>query len=145
MIKKYEIQVNCLLSFYLDGEKTENNEEHYFHTSDDEFFNYAKENSDQYGLYEVTFRINNRSNEMMFDIDWILESERHAVIETDFAVEGKSVDAKKEEQFGFVVLIDRADMSEEQVKNLLISDGLKIKYKTGSNYDDYQEIYFKSK
>ncbi len=145
MIKKYEIQVNCLLSFYLDGEKTEDNEEHYFHTSDDEFFNYAKENSDQYGLYEVTFRINNRSNEMMFDIDWILESERHAVIETDFAVEGKSVDAKKEEQFGFVVLIDRADMSEEQVKNLLISDGLKIKYKTGSNYDDYQEIYFKSK
>ena len=100
---------------------------------------------DRYGLYEVTFRINNRSNEMMFDIDWILESERHAVIETDFAVEGKSVDAKKEEQFGFVVLIDRSDMSEEQVKNLLISDGLKIKYKTGSNYDDYQEIYFKSK
>lgn len=27
MIKKYEIQVNCLLSFYLDGEKTEDNEE----------------------------------------------------------------------------------------------------------------------
>lgn len=30
MIKKYEIQVKGLLTFYLDGEKIENNEEHFF-------------------------------------------------------------------------------------------------------------------
>lgn len=95
MIKKYEIQVKGLLTFYLDGEKIENNEEHFFHTSDDEFFKNVMEHSDQYGLYEVTVSINNRSNEMMFDVGWILDSERHAVIETDFAVEGISVGAKK--------------------------------------------------
>lgn len=37
MMKKYEIQVNGLLTFYLDGEKIENNEEHFFHTSNDDF------------------------------------------------------------------------------------------------------------
>ena len=95
MIKKYEIQVKGLLTFYLDGEKIENNEEHFFHTSDDEFFKNVTEHSDQYGLYEVTVSINNRSNEMMLDVGWILDSERHAVIETDFAVEGISVEAKK--------------------------------------------------
>ena len=30
MIKKYEIQVNGVLTFYLDGEKIENCEEHFF-------------------------------------------------------------------------------------------------------------------
>ena len=95
MIKKYEIQVKGLLTFYLDGEKIENNEEHFFHTSDDEFFKNVTEHSDQYGLYEVNFKINNESNKMMFDIDWILDSEKHAVIETDYTVEGRSVDAKK--------------------------------------------------
>ena len=94
MIKKYEIQVNGLLTFYLDGEKIENCEEHFFYTSDDDLFNNIKKNSDQYGLYEVTVSINNRSNEMMFDIDWKLDSERHAVIETDFTVEGKCVELK---------------------------------------------------
>ncbi len=145
MMKKYEIQVNGLLTFYLDGKKIENNEEHFFHTSNDEFFNNLKEHSDQYGLYEVTVSINNRSNEMMFDVDWKLDSERHAVIETDFTVEGRSVDAKKEEQSCLVVLIDNPDMSEEQVKDLLISGGLKLIYKTDDNADGYQEIYFTSK
>ena len=145
MIKKYEIQVKGLLTFYLDGEKIENNEEHFFHTSNDEFFNNLKEHSDQYGLYEVTVSINNRSNEMMFDVDWKLDSERHAVIETDFTVEGRSVDAKKEEQSCLVVLIDNPDMSEKQVKDLLISGGLKLIYKTDDNADGYQEIYFTSK
>ena len=145
MIKKYEIQVKGLLTFYLDGEKIENNEEHFFHTSDDEFFKNVMEHSDQYGLYEVTVSINNRSNEMMFDVDWKLDSERHAVIETDFTVEGRSVDAKKEEQSCLVVLIDNPDMSEKQVKDLLISSGLKLIYKTDDNADGYQEIYFTSK
>lgn len=145
MIKKYEIQVKGLLTFYLDGEKIENNEEHFFHTSDDEFFKNVKEHSDQYGLYEVTVSINNRSNEMMLDVDWKLDSERHAVIETDFTVEGRSVDAKKEEQSCLVVLIDNPDMSEKQVKDLLISSGLKLIYKTDDNADGYQEIYFTSK
>ena len=93
------------------------------------------EHSDQYGLYEVTVSINNRSNEMMFDVGWILDSERHAVIETDFAVEGISVGAKKDGQFNFVVLTDKPDLSEEQVKNLLISDGLKLTYQTESGAD----------
>ena len=145
MMKKYEIQVNGLLTFYLDGEKIENNEEHFFHTSNEEFFNNLKEHSDQYGLYEVNFKINNDSNKMMFDIDWILDSEKHAVIETDYTVEGRSVDAKKEEQSCLVVLIDNPDMSEEQVKDLLISGGLKLIYKTDDNADGYQEIYFTSK
>lgn len=145
MIKKYEIQVKGLLTFYLDGEKIENNEEHFFHTSDDEFFKNVMEHSDQYGLYEVNFKINNESNKMMFDIDWILDSEKHAVIETDYTVEGRSVDAKKEEQSCLVVLIDNPDMSEEQVKDLLISGGLKLIYKTDDNADGYQEIYFTSK
>lgn len=145
MMKKYEIQVNGLLTFYLDGEKIENNEEHFFHTSNEEFFNNLKEHSDQYGLYEVNFKINNESNEMMFDIDWKLDSERHAVIETDFTVEGRSVDAKKEEQSGLVVLIDNPDMSEEQVIDLLISSGLKTIYYTHDNIDSCQEIYFTSK
>lgn len=135
MIKKYEIQVKGLLTFYLDGEKIENNEEHFFHTSDDEFFKNVMEHSDQYGLYAVTVRINNRSNEMMFNVGWILDSERHAVIETDFAVEGISVGAKKDGQFNFVVLTDKPDLSEEQVKNLLISDGLKLTYQTESGAD----------
>ena len=135
MIKKYEIQVKGLLTFYLDGEKIENNEEHFFHTSDDEFFKNVMEHSDQYGLYEVTVSINNRSNEMMFDVGWILDSEKHAVIETDFAVEGISVGAKKDGQFNFVVLTDKPDLSEEQVKNLLISDGLKLTYQTESGAD----------
>lgn len=144
MIKKYEIQVKGLLTFYLDGEKIENNEEHFFHTSDDEFFKNVMEHSDQYGLYEVTVSINNRSNEMMFDIGWILDSERHAVIETDFAVEGISVGAKKDGQFNFVVLTDKPDLSEEQVKNLLISDGLKLTYQTESGADIHNnEIHIK--
>lgn len=144
MMKKYEIQANGLLTFYLDGKKIENNEEHFFHTSNDEFFNNLKEHSDQYGLYEVTVSINNRSNEMMFDVDWKLDSERHAVIETDFTVEGRSVDAKKDGQFGFVVLADKPDLSEEQVKNLLISDGLKLTYQTESGADIHNnEIYIK--
>ena len=145
MMKKYEIQVNGLVTFYLDGEKIENNEEHFFHTSNEEFFNNLKEHSDQYGLYEVNFKINNESNEMMFDIDWKLDSERHAVIETDFTVEGRSVDANKEEQSGLVVLIDNPDMSEEQVIDLLISSGLKTIYYTHDNIDSCQEIYFTSK
>lgn len=144
MIKKYEIQVKGLLTFYLDGEKIENNEEHFFHTSDDEFFKNVMEHSDQYGLYEVTVSINNRSNEMMFDVGWILDSERHAVIETDFAVEGISVGAKKDGQFNFVVLTDKPNLSEEQVKNLLISDGLKLTYQTESGADIHNnEIYIK--
>ncbi len=144
MIKKYEIQVKGLLTFYLDGEKIENNEEHFFHTSDDEFFKNVMEHSDQYGLYEVTVSINNRSNEMMFDVGWILDSERHAVIETDFAVEGISVGAKKDGQFNFVVLTDKPDLSEEQVKNLLISDGLKLTYQTESGTDIHNnEIHIK--
>lgn len=144
MIKKYEIQVKGLLTFYLDGEKIENNEEHFFHTSDDEFFKNITEHSDQYGLYEVTVSINNRSNEMMFDVGWILDSERHAVIETDFAVEGISVGAKKDGQFNFVVLTDKPDLSEEQVKNLLISDGLKLTYQTESGADIHNnEIHIK--
>lgn len=144
MIKKYEIQVNGLLTFYLDGEKIENNEEHFFHTSDDEFFKNVMEHSDQYGLYEVTVSINNRSNEMMFDVGWILDSERHAVIETDFAVEGISVGAKKDGQFNFVVLTDKPDLSEEQVKNLLISNGLKLTYQTESGADIHNnEIHIK--
>lgn len=144
MMKKYEIQVNGLLTFYLDGEKIENNEEHFFHTSNEEFFNNLKEHSDQYGLYEVTVSINNRSNEMMFDVDWKLDSERHAVIETDFTVEGRSVDAKKDGQFSFVVLADKPDLSEEQVKNLLISDGLKLTYQTENGADIHNnEIYIK--
>ena len=144
MIKKYEIQVKGLLTFYLDGEKIENNEEHFFHTSDDDFFKNVMEHSDQYGLYEVTVRINNRSNEMMFDVGWILDSERHAVIETDFAVEGISVGAKKDGQFNFVVLTDKSDLSEEQVKNLLISDGLKLTYQTESGADIHNnEIHIK--
>ena len=81
----------------------------------------------------------------MFDIDWKLDSERHAVIETDFTVEGRSVDAKKEEQSGLVVLIDNPDMSEEQVIDLLISSGLKTIYYTHDNIDSCQEIYFTSK
>lgn len=144
MIKKYEIQVKGLLTFYLDGEKIENNEEHFFHTSDDEFFKNVMEHSDQYGLYEVTVSINNRSNEMMFDVGWILDSERHAVIETDFAVEGISVGAKKDGQFNFVVLTDKPDLSEVQVKNLLISDGLKLTYQTESGADIHNnEIHIK--
>lgn len=144
MIKKYEIQVKGLLTFYLDGEKIENNEEHFFHTSDDEFFKNVMEHSDQYGLYEVTVSINNRSNEMMFDVGWILDSEKHAVIETDFAVEGISVGAKKDGQFNFVVLTDKPDLSEEQVKNLLISDGLKLTYQTESGADIHNnEIHIK--
>lgn len=144
MIKKYEIQVKGLLTFYLDGEKIENNEEHFFHTSDDEFFKNVMEHSDQYGLYEVTVSINNRSNEMMFDVGCILDSERHAVIETDFAVEGISVGAKKDGQFSFVVLTDKPDLSEEQVKNLLISDGLKLTYQTESGADIHNnEIHIK--
>lgn len=144
MIKKYEIQVKGLLTFYLDGEMIENNEEHFFHTSDDEFFKNVMEHSDQYGLYAVTVRINNRSNEMMFDVGWILDSERHAVIETDFAVEGISVGAKKDGQFNFVVLTDKPDLSEEQVKNLLISDGLKLTYQTESGADIHNnEIHIK--
>lgn len=144
MMKKYEIQANGLLTFYLDGKKIENNEEHFFHTSNDEFFNNLKEHSDQYGLYEVTVSINNRSNEMMFDVDWKLDSERHAVIETDFTVEGRSVDAKKDGQFSFVVLADKPDLSEEQVKNLLISDGLKLTYQTENGADIHNnEIYIK--
>lgn len=133
-----------MLTFYLDGEKIENNEEHFFHTSDDEFFKNVTEHSDQYGLYEVNFKINNESNKMMFDIDWILDSEKHAVIETDYTVEGRSVDAKKDGQFGFVVLADKPDLSEEQVKNLLISDGLKLTYQTESGADIHNnEIYIK--
>lgn len=144
MIKKYEIQVKGLLTFYLDGEKIENNEEHFFHTSDDEFFKNVMEHSDQYGLYEVTVSINNRSNEMMFDVGWILDSERHAVIETDFAVEGISVGAKKDGQFNFVVLTDKPDLSEEQVKDLLISSGLKLTYQTEGSTDIHNnEIYVK--
>ena len=144
MIKKYEIQVKGLLTFYLDGEKIENNEEHFFHTSDDEFFKNVMEHSDQYVLYEVTVSINNRSNEMMFDVGWILDSERHAVIETDFAVEGISVGAKKDGQFNFVVLTDKPDLSEEQVKNLLISNGLKLTYQTESGADIHNnEIHIK--
>lgn len=144
MIKKYEIQVKGLLTFYLDGEKIENNEEHFFHTSDDEFFKNVMEHSDQYGLYEVTVSINNRSNEMMLDVGWILDSERHAVIETDFAVEGISVGAKKDGQFNFVVLTDKPDLSEVQVKNLLISDGLKLTYQTESGADIHNnEIHIK--
>ncbi len=144
MIKKYEIQVKGLLTFYLDGEKIENNEEHFFHTSDDEFFKNVMEHSDQYGLYEVTVSINNRSNEMMFDVGWILDSEKHAVIETDFAVEGISVGAKKDDQFNFVVLTDKPDLPEEQVKNLLISDGLKLTYQTESGADIHNnEIHIK--
>lgn len=144
MIKKYEIQVKGLLTFYLDGEKIENNEEHFFHTSDDEFFKNVMEHSDQYGLYAVTVRINNRSNEMMFDVGWILGSERHAVIETDFAVEGISVGAKKDGQFNFVVLTDKPDLSEEQVKDLLISSGLKLTYQTEGSTDIHNnEIYVK--
>lgn len=144
MIKKYEIQVKGLLTFYLDGEKIENNEEHFFHTSDDEFFKNVMEHSDQYGLYEVTVSINNRSNEMMFDVGWILDSERHAAIETDFAVEGISVGAKKDGQFNFVVLTDKPDLSEKQVKNLLISDGLKLTYQTESGADIHNnEIHIK--
>lgn len=144
MMKKYEIQANGLLTFYLDGKKIENNEEHFFHTSNDEFFNNLKEHSDQYGLYEVTVSINNRSNEMMFDVDWKLDSERHAVIETDFTVEGISVEAKKDGQFGFVVLADKPDLSEEQLKNLLISDGLKLTYQTESGADIHNnEIHIK--
>lgn len=144
MIKKYEIQVKGLLTFYLDGEKIENNEEHFFHTSDDEFFKNVMEHSDQYRLYEVTVRINNRSNEMMFDVGWILDSERHAVIETDFAVEGIPVGAKKDGQFNFVVLTDKPDLSEEQVKNLLISDGLKLTYQTEGSTDIHNnEIHIK--
>lgn len=144
MIKKYEIQVKGLLTFYLDGEKIENNEEHFFHTSDDEFLKNVMEHSDQYGLYEVTVSINNRSNEMMFDIGWILDSERHAVIETDFAVEGISVGAKKDGQFNFVVLTDKPDLSEEQVKDLLISSGLKLTYQTEGSTDIHNnEIYVK--
>lgn len=144
MIKKYEIQVKGLLTFYLDGEKIENNEEHFFHTSDDEFFKNVMEHSDQYGLYEVTVSINNRSNEMMFDVGWILDSEKHAVIETDFAVEGISVGAKKDGQFNFVVLTDKPNLSEEQVKNLLISDGLKLTYQTESGADIHNnEIHIK--
>lgn len=144
IIKKYEIQVKGLLTFYLDGEKIENNEEHFFHTSDDEFFKNVMEHSDQYGLYEVTVSINNRSNEMMFDVGWILDSERHAVIETDFAVEGISVGAKKDGQFNFVVLTDKPNLSEEQVKNLLISDGLKLTYQTESGADIHNnEIHIK--
>ena len=144
MIKKYEIQVKGLLTFYLDGEKIENNEEHFFHTSDDEFFKNVMEHSDQYGLYEVTVSINNRSNEMMFDVGWILDSERHAVIETDFAVEGISVGAKKDGQFNFLVLTDKPDLSEKQVKNLLISDGLKLTYQTESGADIHNnEIHIK--
>lgn len=144
MMKKYEIQVNGLLTFYLDGEKIENNEEHFFHTSNEEFFNNLKEHSDQYGLYEVTVSINNRSNEMMFDVGWILDSERHAVIETDFAVEGISVGAKKDGQFNFVVLTDKPDLSEEQVKDLLISSGLKLTYQTESGADIHNnEIHIK--
>ena len=144
MVKKYEIQVKGLLTFYLDGEKIENNEEHFFHTSDDEFFKNVMEHSDQYGLYEVTVSINNRSNEMMFDVGWILDSERHAVIETDFAVEGISVGAKKDGQFNFVVLTDKPNLSEEQVKNLLISDGLKLTYQTESGADIHNnEIHIK--
>lgn len=144
MIKKYEIQIKGLLTFYLDGEKIENNEEHFFHTSDDEFFKNVMEHCDQYGLYAVTVRINNRSNEMMFDVDWKLDSERHAVIETDFAVEGISVGAKKDGQFNFVVLTDKPDLSEEQVKNLLISDGLKLTYQTESGADIHNnEIHIK--
>lgn len=144
MIKKYEIQVKGLLTFYLDGEKIENNEEHFFHTSDDEFFKNVMEHSDQYGLYEVTVSINNRSNEMIFDVGWILDSERHAVIETDFAVEGISFGAKKDGQFNFVVLTDKPDLSEEQVKNLLISDGLKLTYQTERGADIHNnEIHIK--
>lgn len=144
MIKKYEIQVKGLLTFYLDGEKIENNEEHFFHTSDDEFFKNVMEHSDQYGLYEVTVSINNRSNEMMFDVGWILDSKRHAVIETDFAVEGISVGAKIDGQFNFVVLTDKPDLSEKQVKNLLISDGLKLTYQTESGADIHNnEIHIK--
>lgn len=144
MIKKYEIQVKGLLTFYLDGEKIENNEEHFFHTSDDEFFKNVMEHSDQYGLYEVTVSINNRSNEMMFDVGWILDSERHAVIETDFAVEGISVGAKKDGQFNFVVLTDKPDLSEEKVKDLLISSGLKLTYQTEGSTDIHNnEIYVK--
>ena len=144
MIKKYEIQVKGLLTFYLDGEKIENNEEHFFHTSDDEFFKNVMEHSDQYGLYEVTVSINNRSNEMMLDVGWILDSERHAVIETDFAVEGISVGAKKDGQFNFVVLTDKPDLSEVQVKNLLISDGLKLTYQTESGAEIHNnEIHIK--
>ena len=102
------------------------------------------EHSDQYGLYEVTVSINNRSNEMMFDVGWILDSERHAVIETDFAVEGISVGAKKDGQFNFVVLTDKPDLSEKQVKNLLISDGLKLTYQTESGADIHNnEIHIK--
>ena len=44
-----------------------------------------------------------------------------------------------------VLLIDNPDMSEEQVKDLLISGGLKTIYKTLENVDDYQEIYFTPK
>lgn len=144
MIKKYEIQVKGLLTFYLDGEKIENIEEHFFHTSDDEFFKNVMEHSDQYGLYEVTVSINNRSNEIMFDVGWILDSERHAVIETDFAVEGISVGAKKDGQFNFVVLTDKPDLSEEQVKKLLISDGLKLTYQTEGSTDIHNnEIHIK--
>ena len=145
MMKKYEIQVNGLLTFYLDGEKIENNEEHFFHTSNDDSFKNVKEHSDQYGLYEITFSVNNRSNKIMFDIGWILDSEKHAVIETDYTVEGKSVDKNKERQFSLVVLIDEPDMSEKQVKDLLISSGLKLIYKTDDNADGYQKIYFTSK
>ena len=102
------------------------------------------EHSDQYGLYEVTVSINNRSNEMMFDVGWILDSERHAVIETDFAVEGISVGAKKDGQFNFVVLTDKPDLSEEQVKDLLISSGLKLTYQTEGSTDIHNnEIYVK--
>lgn len=142
--KKYEIQVTGLLTFYLDGEQVENNEEHLFHTSNDEFFNNVKEHSDQYGLYEITVKINNSSNKTMFNIDCILDSEREAVIDTHFPVEGISVEEKKEDRFSIVALIDKSDMSEEQVKKLLISDGLKLAYQTEGGTDIYNnEIYVK--
>ncbi len=142
--KKYEIQVTGLLTFYLDGEKVENNEEYLFHTSNDEFFNNIKEHSDQYGLYEVTVKIDNSSNKTMFNIDCILDSERETVIATDFPVEGISVEAKKEGRFSIVALINKSAMSEEQVKNLLISDGLKLIYQTEGGADIHNnEIYVK--
>lgn len=76
MTKKYEIKVNYLKSFILDGEKMEDNEEYYFYTSDDSFVNNVKENSEQYGVYEVTVKINNTTNGYMNCINFSVEDEK---------------------------------------------------------------------
>lgn len=130
MKKKYEIQIDYSMSFYLDGELIETSQKDYFHTSDDEFYNNVKKSPNQYGLYEVAVKLNNVSNKGIFDIDWRLDSEKHAIIATDYAVEGKSIDANKEDRFCFVVLIDNSDLTAEQVNKLLVSEGLNVFYRT---------------